>query len=98
MKIRHEVISKRPPPAALQFLINFRFQVVQINSALRHIIELLFFLALHSVFKRRDFFSTRQHFCFEKLGSSNSCIFEMKHATGMETCTKIYILFKFNVV
>ena len=27
-----------------------------------------------------------------KLGSSNCCIFEMKHATGMETCTKIYFL------
>ena len=25
-----------------------------------------------------------------KLGSSNCCIFEMKHATGMETCAKIY--------
>ena len=27
-----------------------------------------------------------------KLGSSNCCIFEMKHATGMETCTK-YLFF-----
>ena len=33
-----------------------------------------------------------------KLGSSNCCIFEMKHATGMETCTKIYFLFIFNLV
>ena len=33
-----------------------------------------------------------------KLGSSNCCIFEMKHATGMETCTKMYFLFIFNLV
>ena len=33
-----------------------------------------------------------------KLGSSNCCIFEMKHATGLETCTKIYFLFIFNLV
>ena len=33
-----------------------------------------------------------------KLGSSNCCIFEMKQATGMETCTKIYSLFIFNLV
>ena len=33
-----------------------------------------------------------------KLGSSNCCIFEMKHATGMETCTKINFLFIFNLV
>ena len=33
-----------------------------------------------------------------KLGSSNCCIFEMKHATGMETWTKIYFLFIFNLV
>ena len=33
-----------------------------------------------------------------KLGSSNRCIFEIKHATGMETCTKIYFLFIFNLV
>ena len=26
-----------------------------------------------------------------KLGSSNCCSFEMKHATGLETCTRIYI-------
>ena len=32
------------------------------------------------------------------IGSSNCCIFEMKHATGMETCTKIYFLFIFNLV
>ena len=33
-----------------------------------------------------------------KLRSSNCCIFEMKHATGLETCTKIYFLFIFNLV
>ena len=33
-----------------------------------------------------------------KLGTSNCCIFEMKPATGMETCTKIYFLFIFNPV
>ena len=32
-----------------------------------------------------------------KLGSSNCCIFEMKHASGLETCTKIYFLFFFNL-
>ena len=32
-----------------------------------------------------------------KLGSSNCCIFQVKHATGMETCTKIYFLFIFKV-
>ena len=26
-----------------------------------------------------------------KLGSSNCCIFEMKHAAGMKTCTKIFL-------
>ena len=33
-----------------------------------------------------------------KLGSSNCCIFEMKHAKGMESCTKIYFFFIFNLV
>ena len=33
-----------------------------------------------------------------KLGSSNCCIFEMKHATVVETCTKIYFLFIFNLL
>ena len=34
-----------------------------------------------------------------KLGSSNCCIFEMKqYATGMETGTKIYFSFTFNLV
>ena len=33
-----------------------------------------------------------------KLESSNCCIFEMKHATWMETCTKIHFLFIFNLV
>ena len=28
-----------------------------------------------------------------KLRSSNCCIFEMKHATGLETCTRIYFLY-----
>ena len=46
-------------------------------------------------------------FSFEKLFLSfrelayvhiNSCIFEMKHAMGLETCTKIYFLFNFNLV
>ena len=33
-----------------------------------------------------------------KLGSSSYCILEMKHATGMETGTKIYFLSIFNLV
>ena len=33
-----------------------------------------------------------------KLGSSICCIFEMKHASGLETCTKIYFLFILNLV
>ena len=33
-----------------------------------------------------------------KLGSSNCCIFEMKHVKGMRTCTKIYFLFIFNLL
>ena len=32
-----------------------------------------------------------------KLGSSNCCMFEMKYATGMQTCGKIYFLFIFNL-
>ena len=32
-----------------------------------------------------------------KPGSSHCCIFEMKHAMRMETCTKIYFLFIFNL-
>ena len=53
--------------------------------------------------KRRDFFFNETAFLFWchaqwKLGSSNCCIFEMKHDTGMETCTKIYFLFIFNLV
>ena len=32
------------------------------------------------------------HAALWKLGSSNCCIFKMKHATGMKTCTKIYLL------
>ena len=33
-----------------------------------------------------------------KLGSSNCCIFETKHATGMETCVEIYFLFILDLV
>ena len=33
-----------------------------------------------------------------KLESSNCCIFEMKHASGLETCTNIYFLSIFNLV
>ena len=33
-----------------------------------------------------------------KLRGSNCCIFEMRHATGLETCTKTYFLFIFNLV
>ena len=33
-----------------------------------------------------------------QLESSNCCNFEMKHATEMETCTNIHILFIFNLV
>ena len=33
-----------------------------------------------------------------KLGSSKWCIFEMKQASGLETCTKIYFLLFFNLV
>ena len=33
-----------------------------------------------------------------KLGSSNCCIFEMKHAMGLKTCTKINFLIIFNLV
>ena len=33
-----------------------------------------------------------------KRGSSNYCIFEIKHATEMETSTKIYFSFTFNLV
>ena len=32
------------------------------------------------------------HHALRKLGSSICCIFEMKHAMRMETCTKIYFL------
>ena len=47
--------------------------------------------------KRRDF-SNETAFLFWchslwKLASSNCCIFEMKHVTGMETCTEIYFFF-----
>ena len=51
--------------------------------------------------KRRDFFFDETAFLVSrtvKLGSSNCCIFEMKHATGMESCTKVYFLFIFNLV
>ena len=32
-----------------------------------------------------------------KLGSSNCCILEMKHVTGMETCIKIYFIYLFSL-
>ena len=52
--------------------------------------------------KRRDIFFNEAVFLFccyalWKIESSNCCIFDMKHATGMETCTKIYFLFIFNL-
>ena len=51
--------------------------------------------------KRRDFFNETAFlfWCHAlwKLGSSNCCIFEMKHATEMENCTTIYFLFIFNL-
>ena len=50
--------------------------------------------------KTRDFFQRDSilFWCHAlwKLGSF--CIFEMKHATGMETCAKIFFLFVFNLV
>ena len=50
--------------------------------------------------KRRDFFSTRQHSYFgvTHCEISKVQIAEMKHTTGLETCTKIYYLFIFNLV
>ena len=53
--------------------------------------------------KRRDFFFNETAFLFWshalwKLGSSNCCISERKHAMGIETCTKISFLFIFNLV
>ena len=52
--------------------------------------------------ERRFFFNeTAFQFCSHtlwKLRSSNCCIFEMKHATELETCNKIYFLFIFNLV
>ena len=45
----------------------------------------------------------RQHSYFGVTHCENSevqisCIFEKKHAKGMETCAKIYFLFVFNLV
>ena len=50
--------------------------------------------------KRRDFFSTRQHSYFgvTHCEISKVQIAEMKHTTGLETCTKIYYLFIFTLV
>ena len=52
--------------------------------------------------KRRDFFNETAFlfWCHAlwKLGSSNCCIFEMKHAMGLKTCTKINFLIIFNLV
>ena len=45
--------------------------------------------------KGRDFF---QRDSISAFLSSNCCNFQMKHVTGMETCTQIYFLFKFNLV
>ena len=45
---------------------------------------------------RRETFPRRQHSYFGS--NSNCCIFEMKHVTGMKTCTEIYFLFIFNLV
>ena len=47
---------------------------------------------------RRDFFSTRQHSYFGVTHFENQEVLEMKHATGMETRAKIYLLFIFNLV
>ena len=40
----------------------------------------------------------RQDSYFGVTHCENCCIFEMKHALGLETCTKIYFLFIFNLV
>ena len=48
--------------------------------------------------KRRDFFSTRQNSYFGVTHFENQEVLEMKHATGMETRAKIYLLFIFNLV
>ena len=52
--------------------------------------------------KRRDFFNDTAFlfWCHAllRLGRSNCCIFEMKHATGMEACTEINFLFILNLV
>ena len=46
--------------------------------------------------KRRDFLSTRQNFYFDVTHCENSEVqiaFEMKRATGMETCAKIFFVY-----
>ena len=53
--------------------------------------------------KRRDFFQRVRTFilchALWKLGRSNCCSLEMKHATGLETFTRIYLCFTaFNLV
>ena len=52
--------------------------------------------------QEKRLFSRRQHFYFgvthcENSEVQNCCTFKMKHSTGMETCTKIYFLFIFNL-
>ena len=56
--------------------------------------------------KRRGFFSTRQHSYFgvthcgacEDSEGQIAVFSKCRHATGMETCTKVYFLFIFNLV
>ena len=47
--------------------------------------------------KRRDFFSARQHSYYGVTHCENSevqiAVFEKKHATGLETCTKIFFVY-----
>ena len=73
-----------------------------LRRAARHACLLILEMAILLKIKRRDFFN-KTAFLFwchalSTLGSSNCCVFEMRHATGEETCTKIYVLFIFNLV
>ena len=49
---------------------------------------------------KRRIYDLSELFCAPQVRyrSSNCCIFEMKHATVIKTCTKIYFLFSFNLV
>ena len=52
---------------------------------------------------RRETFCNETAFLFWfhvlwKLGSSNCCVFEKKRTSGLESCTKSYFLFIFNLV